>query len=133
MKNWAILTFLLPLLGGCSVERHYLSNTGQNQTIRVESGDRLYLEMDENATTGYRWGFACDDPDVEVKLRHVPAEAKDGLVGATGRAEAEIRVHRGYDGPTAIRFFYKRSWQKEPVKEFNITLFKRTGDCAFWE
>lgn len=133
MKSWAILAFLLPLLGGCAVERHYLSNTGKNQVVRVESGDRCYLTLEENRTAGYRWEAHCDDSDVEVKLEHIAGRGDNGLVGAPGEADVEIRVHRGYDGPTTVTFAYRRPWEKEPVKKFTITLFKRTGDCAFWE
>lgn len=131
----AIATALLLLASGCAFERHTLSNPGQSQSVRVESGDRLYFDLEENRTTGYSWGFACDDPDVEVKLSHVPGKAAPGIVGAGGKAEVEIRVHRGYDGPSAVRFFYRRPWEKDvaPAREFTITLYKRTGDCAFWE
>ena len=115
------------------MERHFIRNPGTSQAIRVESGDRLFMDLEENMTTGYRWDSACDDSDVEVTIRHVPAKGNGDLVGAPGRAEVTIRVHRGYDGPSVVTFFYKRSWEKEPIRKFTITLFKRTGDCAFWE
>ena len=46
--------------------------------------------------------------------------------------EVRIRIHRGYDGPSAVRFFYK-SPGKPIKKEFTITLYRRIGDYAFWE
>ena len=55
-----------------------------------------------------------------------------GLALAFDAAAVRIRIHRGYDGPTAIRFFRKR--KGEPIeKEFTISLFRRTGDFAFWK
>ena len=108
-------------LVGCSMERHYLSNPGTSQTVRVESGDRLFMDLDEEADEGYRWRATCNDPDVEVRIVHEP-----------GTADVTIRIHRGYDGPSAVTFAYGRGSEK-PTKTFTVTLFKRTGDCAFWE
>ena len=120
-------------LAGCSMERHYISSPGKSQAIRVESGDRLFMKLEENRTTGYQWDAKCDDSDVDVTIEHLAPKSDEGLAGAPGKADVTIRVHRGYDGPSAITFSYKRPWEKEPIKKFTITLFKRTGDTAFWE
>ena len=128
-----IVALVAAALAGCSFERHYLPSGGKNQVVRVESGDRLFMDLEENATTGYRWEATSDDADVEVEIVHVPGKSDEGLAGAPGKAEVTIRVHRGYDGPTAVTFRYKRPWEKEPLKKFTVTLFKRTGDCAFWK
>ena len=130
LKRAAGLVLLACL--GCAVERHYIDPG--NQVLRVESGDRIFLEMDENRTTGYSWEATCADSDVDVTIRHIPGDTRGGVVGATGRADVEIRVHRGYDGPSTVRFRYVRPWEKDAAaKEFTVTLFKRTGDSAFWE
>ena len=112
---------LLLALVGCSMERHFLSSPGTSQAVRVESGDRLFMDLDEEPDAGYRWRASCADPDVEVRLEHVE-----------GKAEVTIRIHRGYDGPSAVTFAYGRAGET-PRKSFTITLYKRTGDCAFWE
>ena len=106
---------------GCSMERHYLSNPGTSQAVRVESGDRLFMDLDEESDAGCRWRASCADSDVEVHLEH-----------EKGKAEVTIRIHRGYDGPSAVTFTYGRKGES-PTKKFTVTLFKRTGDCAFWE
>ena len=122
---------LLVGLGGCSIERHRLEG-GINQVVRVESGDRFFMTLEENPTTGYQWKATCDDDSVDVIIDHQPPERTD-LAGAPGRAKVTIRIFRGYDGPSEISFRYQRSWEPKPIKEFTVTLFKRTGDCAFWE
>ena len=128
----AILTALL--LAGCAFERHYRAIVPEkNQVVRAESGDRFFFDLEENATTGYQWSATCDDADVDVSIRHVEGEAGEGLVGVPGVAKVEIRVHRGYDGPSKVRFSYRRSWEKETLKEFSVTLYKRAGDFAFWK
>ena len=128
---WAL--FLALALAGCSMERHTISSPGTSQAIRVESGDRLFMDLEENRTTGYQWTATCNDPDVEVTIEHEAPDPEDGLVGKPGTADVTIRVHRGYDGPSTVTFCYKRPWEAEPIKTFTITLFKRTGDTAFWE
>ena len=112
---------LLLALAGCSMERHYLSSPGTSQAVRVESGDRLFMDLDEESDAGYRWRASCADSDVEVLLEH-----------GEGKADVTIRIHRGYDGPSAVTFTYGRKGEP-PTKKFTVTLFKRTGDCAFWE
>ena len=131
-----ILLFALigpSIFSGCHVGRHYSVIPERNQALPAQSGDRFFFELEENQTTGYAWRATCDDPDVSVSLRHVAGRAEGGLVGVPGKAEVEIRVHRGYDGPSAIRFQCRRNWEERPVKEFTITLYKRMGDRAFWE
>ena len=126
-----LLAFLLAGLLGCRTERHWLEG-GFDQVVRVESGDRFFLTLEENGTTGYQWKADCDDDNVDVIIDHKPPERTD-LAGAPGQAKVTIRVFRGYDGPSEIHFRYQRSWEEKPIREFTITLFKRTGDCAFWE
>ena len=121
----------LALFAGCSVERHALSRPGVNQTVRVESGDRFFMDLEEDSAHGCRWDYRCNDSDVEVRIDH--SRDKDGKVGASGQAHVEIRIHRGYDGPSSVMFFYKARGAKTAEKKFTISLFKRTGDCAFWK
>lgn len=128
-----LLLLALALLGGCNmVWRRILPDPEKNQVICVEKGERLYFDLDEDVDAGYRWDFACDDRDVEVTIDHEPPAGDAEGSRALGTAEIRIRIHRGYDGPSAIRFFYK-SRGKSVEKEFTISLFRRTGDCAFWK
>ncbi len=124
---------LFALLAGCAVERRYAVVPERNQVLHADSGDRFIFDLKENMTTGYAWCATCDDADVDVSIRHVAGVSDNGRVGVPGTAEVQIRVHRGYDGPSKIRFLYKRDWEKKPLKEFTITLYKRTGDRAFWK
>ena len=117
----AVCATVLPALFGCSMERHFISSPGTSQAIRVESGDRFFMDLDEESSSGYRWRATCNDSDVEVRIEHRP-----------GTAKVAIRIHRGYDGPSAVVFAYGRAGEA-PTKKFTITLYKRTGDCAFWE
>ena len=117
---------LVALLSGCAFgHRFWAVKPGVDQVIRVQSGDRVYFEMEEGAADGI-WDFTCDDPDVAVSIDH---ERKDA---AAGLAKVVIRIHRGYDGPSTVTFAQKRPGAKTPQKSFAVTLFRRTGDAAFW-
>lgn len=129
------LVAALALCCGCEgIGLRVISDPGKDEVLRVVSGDRIYFELEENTTTGYAWDYVCDDPDVEVTIDHVAADTSNGLVGAPGIAKVRIRIHRGYDGPSNVHFVYRRMWEKgPPAKDFDIGLYKRTGDVAFWE
>lgn len=123
MVKQGIFSFLLLFaLFGCSIERHAIESPGKNQVIRVQSGDRFFMDLEENGAAGYQWLGTSNDPDVDVIIDHQP-----------GTAAVTIRIHRGYDGPSTVTFVYKRPFEKKPLKKFTITLFRRTGDVAFWE
>jgi len=111
-------------LSGCRIERHLLAEPGRSQAVRVESGDRFYFDLPEQKKIGGRWYATCDDPDVDVTVDHDPDDEE---------AEVRIRIHRGYDGPSTVRFFYRRPGWKAKEKSFTITLYKRPGDFACWE
>lgn len=122
MRGTVAILLLAAAFAGCRIERHLLAQPGESQAVRVESGDRFYFTLPEDDATESRWDFTCDDADVEVRIDH-----------DDGEASVRIRIHRGYDGPSTIRFFCRRPDRKEPVKTFVISLFKRPGDHAFWE
>jgi len=117
---------LVALLAGCAFgHRFWAVKPGVDQVLRVQSGDRVYFEMEEGAAD-CTWDFTCDDPDVTVAIEH---ERGDGA--AAGIAKVMIRVHRGYDGPSTVTFV-QRQRGKATDKGFTVTLFRRTGDAAFW-
>ena len=37
------------------MERHFIASPGTSQAIRVESGDRFFMDLDEETSSGYRW------------------------------------------------------------------------------
>lgn len=119
------LLAIAALAAGCNFAlRRWLDHPGVSQVIRVESGERIYFDLEEDPATDGQWYATSDDDDVLVKVDH----HLDDCV-----AKVEIRIHRGYDGPSTVNFRYRRSGGAKPLKEFTITLFKRTGDVAFWE
>ena len=135
MRTVLPLAAVLVLACGCEgIGYRVVSEPGKNEVIRVVSGDRIYFDLKENSAAGYAWDYKCDDPDVEVTIDHVTADSSDGRVGAPGVAKVRIRIHRGYDGPSNVHFTYRRPREKgPPEKDFDIGLYRRTGNVAFWE
>lgn len=116
-----VLVALALSLAGCDfVTWHGIPNPGQSQVLKVKSGDRFFFSLDEDADCP--WDFTCDDSDVLVLPTHVD-----------GKVKVEMRIHRGYDGPSAVRFFCQKGGEPSPRREFTLSLYRITGDRAFWE
>ena len=131
MRRFAavVAASLVAVLAGCAFGRRFSAiRPGVDQVLRVENGDRIFFEMEDGAAAGHVWDFTCDDPDVTVVIDHVRPER----AGANGVAKVMIRIHRGYDGPSTVVFALKRPGGKTPERSFTVTLFRRTGDAAFW-
>jgi len=112
---------VLALSAGCNAGLHWLSAEDGNQVVKAQSGDRFYLTLDENRSVGERWSAVSDDADVTVSLDH-----------REGCAKVELRVHRGFDGPSVVTFTCRRQ-KGLPPRQFTVSLYKLTGDRAFWE
>ena len=112
---------LVVTLGGCDFGQHWLAAADGDQVVRASSGDRFYLTLETDPLQGDRWSATCDDSDVTVSLDRREEKTK-----------AEIRVHRGFDGPATVTFTRRRNHETQP-KRFSVVLYRRTGDVAFWE
>jgi len=112
------------LLGGCATGVHWISDPERNRVIRVESGDKWFLTLDESNAderSSLRWTATSDDGDVTVRIRHGEGEAK-----------ATIDVGPAFDGPATVVFRLCRPGRREAAKTFTVVCYRRTGDSAFW-
>ena len=88
------------------VWRKILPNPDKNQVVRVEKGERIYFDLEEDVDAGYRWDFTCDDNDVEVTLDHEPPDGGD-----EGRGKREEALDNGQRMPVCPRAFSFRRVQ----------------------
>ena len=93
---------------------------GAALTLRV--GDRLMIELEGNATTGYAWANTLEvEYPVLREMQEAEYRAATGLMGAPG-----VFLFR-YDvvdaGPQMLRFAYQRPWESvEPIQVVLFTL-----------
>lgn len=127
------LVLLAGSFAGCRIGRYYLTEPVTDQFIEVKSGDRVYVELEENSTTGYQWSATVDDERIELGIEHLPPEANGELYGRAGLARVMIRVHRGFFGPAAVELKYARSWSDEVARTVTIGLYRRPTDVANWK
>lgn len=119
MRGFVLLPCLV--LAGCQLGLYRsLENPGTSQIVRVSSGDRFCFELPVEG--GCVWRATSDDPDVAVQ-----AYAR-GNVSAV-----EIRIHRGYDGPSLVRFRQLEVRTGRQVAAFTLSFYKRNGDAAVWK
>ena len=119
MRRIALLACLV--LAGCQLGLYRsVENPGTSQVMRVASGDRVCFDLPTEK--GCAWRATSDDADVTVAV-HPHGET----------SAVEIRVHRGYDGPTQVRFRQVDARTGRQVSTFTLSFYKRTGDAAFWK
>ena len=119
MRRVALLACLV--LAGCQLGlSRSLENPGTSQVLRVVSGDRMRFELPTE--TGCVWRATTDDPDVAVSI-HAHGET----------SAVEIRIHRGYDGPSIVRFRQLETRTDRQVSTFTLSVYRQTGDTAFWK
>ena len=127
------------LTAGCRMDRMTIREPVTDRFIEVESGDRFWVELEENTTTGYRWEVSSDDfrELVETYVKHIPYEPEEGeeiRCGAPGKAEVMVRIHRGFLGPATLTMRYVRPWEPDtPARTVKFVLWKRDGDVAPWK
>ena len=119
MRSLAFLACLV--LAGCQLGLYRsLENPGTSQILRVASGDRVCFDLPTEK--GCVWRATSDDPDVSVAI-HAHGET----------SAVEMRVHRGYDGPSLIRFRQVNARTDRQVTTFTLSFYRQTGDAAIWK
>jgi predicted secreted protein len=93
-------------------------DAGASLTLRV--GDRLMIELEGNATTGYAWTNTIDVEYAVVReAQDVEYRAASSLIGAPG---VFLFRYTAVDvGPQMLRFAYQRPW--ESVDPLKVVLF----------
>lgn len=126
-----LFTFFIP---GCRLSRYSLDETCDGQTIQVKSGDRISIDLEENATTGYIWTAECNDPDITIVRETEGPDDDKPLCGAPRKIRFIIRVARGFDDTTHVTFRCKRPWKGGgTARVIDVILFRKVEDTAPWK
>lgn len=134
----AIALVFAALCGGCRLGTYDLDETIDGQAIEVKSGDRLNIVLSENATTGYLWTPECDDTDIRFEREDLEPERDENdmpICGAPRKIRFIIRVESGFDGPSHVKFSYRRPWEKKtpPARQIDLILYRTAEDSAPWK
>ncbi len=116
-KIFAIL--LCFLLIAC--ERSVLMQTDSGKTLHLRQGEVFKIDLPENPTTGYAWGFLTEPKrsNVIVEVNSEFIAKKGPMLGAGGR---RIFTYKAQEtGKVELRGFYKRNYE-------NLLMLDATGD-----
>ena len=113
------------------VEIHVTSGDA-NKEIKAKVGEVIVIEIEGNATTGYRWDEVPGRSDSvlesqghEYKTRELPV----GMVGYGDKAFFRYLVKA--PGKTEIVLAYTRPWEKDvpPAQTFNVKINAEAADA----
>jgi predicted secreted protein len=116
MRRPALVTVALLALVACSPKALVVSEDRNGETIRIQPGQELRIDLPENASVGYTWEVTTDpDPAVLEFLGSDFAEDNPGTAGGggvvsfryagTGPGTTELVVSRDYRGEGIDRTF----------------------------
>jgi inhibitor of cysteine peptidase len=93
----------------------------ENQQIEAKNGEKFFVTLEANPTTGYGWQVDFDPVYIELLVKnYVPSSPE--LIGSGGEEIFEFLAKES--GGTAITFSYQRPWEEESIKEeiYEITI-----------
>lgn len=76
----------------------------------IKLGESITHELDGNPTTGYKWQYKAEFPEIVKITEEILSENKDGMVGTPSKFKYKIEGVK--TGSTQILFTYQRSWEK---------------------
>ena len=103
---------------------HIITNNSNDSTVRIQCGDEIQLELQENSTTGYRWHF--DELNYEIVSER--QERKSDLIGSPA---THIWILRPKSlAESDIKMSYYSTWEEKrsDTQQFKV---KIVVDCTF--
>jgi len=117
-----VILFLVVSACTSGVVEHQLTAANANQTIEVNVGDTLVVELEGNPTTGFTWEAAELDQAVLEQVGEPEFNAESDLLGAPG--VISLRFKAIGPGPTLLKLVYHRPWEQDvpPEETFEVTI-----------
>jgi predicted secreted protein len=90
-----------------------MENKKQDENITVKKGQEFTITLESNPTTGYQWIPTFNTSIINLVSHNFQPSTK--LMGSPG---TEIFIFKATNqGTEPLKMIYKRSWEKEFVKE----------------
>ena len=121
MNKRTLISLLAGMLAACSAAQ------AADQTLRLKRGEQASIELQENASTGYRWEIeqaaSANLSLLRIGDRGVSSDAAPSsrpLVGAPGLHRWSIEAVAA--GHARIAFAYRRPWEARPVRRHEVSV-----------
>jgi inhibitor of cysteine peptidase len=122
--TFMILALLTGSLAACqsNAEPIKISEQHAGETITLNTGDALLIELDGNITTGFNWIPAPQDPVLLNQVGETKVTSESDQLGAPGKIVLQFKAVT--QGQTLLHLDYKRSWETDvaPEKTFEVTV-----------
>ncbi len=121
---FVITVLLVVMLGGCGPSQVNLDASADSTLKQVARGQNLFITLESNPSTGYRWDVVELDASV---LRQVNesvfksySTSNPPLVGVGGTET--FRFEPQVPGVTTLKMIYHRAWEMDvaPIKTYTI-------------
>ena len=92
------------------------------EEVDASSGDRIVVQIPENATTGYRWvvGELPDELELEADELVPPDTARPGAGG-----ERRLTLVATQPGQARVRLTLEQPWEGEAADQFELLVTVR--------
>ena len=127
MHKWilALLLLSLALSVGCGGDSDSALSVGPSQngqSVALDAGRSLVVELPGNPTTGYEWTVVRADPTL-FRLEKSSFSPDSSAIGAGGTFSFRFQLLR--PGADDLRIAYRRSWENAPVDSFSLSVTVR--------
>ena len=92
--------------------------TAKSKDFVVKVGEEFTIKLDSNPTTGYRWQPLFDDGVLRLVSNDFIPTSK--MLGSPGMEYFNFKARKA--DTTLIKMIYKRSWEKETIKEIEFSV-----------
>jgi inhibitor of cysteine peptidase len=99
-----------------------LKNVDDGKAYLVSVGDWIVIHLDENPTTGYRWGDESPIPDFLERCGDDFSSSEKAGIGSSGIRTMRFRASTSGRGKVSLRLC--RDWERQaaPLGQFTITI-----------
>lgn len=99
-----------------------LDTIEHTETINLNVGDQIKLEVTANPSTGYDW-FTTETENCSAKIvdKANVKNQQEGIVGAQSKNIYTVKA--GSKGECTIQFDYKRGWEKDAPSNTKQIIF----------
>lgn len=120
-KIWKLLslTIVLVLAVGATAQAKNVTATSKTKSVTLKKGDKLYVYLDENGSTGFTWS-RDKTPSVVKYISEDFVMPETDVVGAGGQRKYRFKAAKVGEG--TLVFKYSKSSSKEVAKTYKLKI-----------